>query len=105
MFSIVNTSKKKVHSKSDKVDKEQNDNYPFAEILYLCKTKLGYSEKSAHHVYIGEYMEQLEVFKKYHNMEMQKMLFTETEKEEIRVKQNTEELPQWYIDYMASQKG
>lgn len=56
--------------------------------------KLGYSNNEARHIYIGEYSEQFEIYKKYHNMEMTKTLFTETEKENEK---GEEKLPDWYI--------
>lgn len=58
-----------------------------------------YTYKEAVHIYIGEYTDQFEVYKKYHNMEMTKTLFSETEKEEIESEENP---PQWVID---AQKG
>lgn len=67
--------------------------------MFVSVNKLGYSRKETEHIYIGEYLEQFEVYKKYHNMEMSKFIFTEQDEEEV---DNEEKLPQWYID---SQKG
>ena len=76
----------------------------FAEILYLSKNKLGYTDRDAKHLYIGEYSEQLEIFKKYHNIEVKKILFVENNEEESKKIEDNEN-PQWFIDYQKSQKG
>lgn len=61
----------------------------------MAKSKLGYTHKQALHIYIGEYMDQFESFKKYYNMEISKTPFAETEKEE----EITEETPpEWVIE-------
>lgn len=50
-------------------------------------------------------MDQLEMYKKYHNMEVKQMLYTESDEQESENKNKKEEVPKWYSDIMASQKG
>lgn len=59
--------------------------------------KLGYSDKEARHIFIGEYIDQYEVYKKYHDMEILKVPFSEAEKEEDATI-GEENPPQWVID-------
>jgi ribosomal protein S12 methylthiotransferase accessory factor YcaO len=66
----------------------------------VSKNKLGYTDKEARHIFIGEYIEQFEVFKKYHNIEMTQTLFTDEEKEE-----KAEEKPQWVVDEERKKDG
>ena len=61
-----------------------------------------YTYKEAVHIYIGEYTDQFEIFKKYHNMEMTKTLFSETEKEE-EVKE--EQPPEWVVEAERKANG
>jgi len=69
--------------------------------LFLCKTRLGYTDHEARHILIGEYIDQFEVYKKYHNIEVNKMVFSETDEKNEKSK-SEEQFPQWYIDF---QKG
>lgn len=75
----------------------------FAEILFICKNKLGYTEKNARHVYIGEYKEQFEIYKKFYNMKINKRVFIE-DKEEQQQKSDNDN-PEWYNEYIRKQKG
>lgn len=63
-------------------------------MFYICRSKLGYSKFEAEHIYFGEYLEQFEVYKKYHNFEMNKMVFSEQEEEE----KTKEEPPAWVLE-------
>lgn len=91
-------------NQSDSAEKTE-EKLNFAEILYLCKNKLGYTTHEAKHIYLGEYLEQYEVYKKYHNIEVNRLVFPEVDKKEDKKQENNEELPTWYHEYMASQKG
>ena len=91
-------------NQSDSADKTE-EKLNFAEILYLCKNKLGYTTHEAKHIYLGEYVEQYEVYKKYHNIEINRLVFPETDEKMDEKQTNEEELPKWYHEYMASQKG
>ena len=75
----------------------------YAEILYICKNKLGYTDREARHIYIGEYLEQFEIYKKFYNMKMNKKIFIEDKKEEQQKSDNGN--PEWYNEYMRKQKG
>ena len=68
-------------SDSDNEQIEMKD-CQFAEILFLAKNKLGYTDHEARHIYIGEYLEQMEQYKKYYNFETQKYLYPEKEEKE-----------------------
>ena len=70
--------------------------------MYVAKSKLGYTHKQALHIYIGEYMDQFESFKKYYNMEISKILFSGTEKEE-EIKE--EEPPEWVVEAERKTNG
>ena len=63
--------------------------------MFVSKVKLGYTLHEANHIYIGEYTDQFIVYKKYHNMEMNKVLFTESEKE-VQIKEETP--PNWVVE-------
>ena len=75
----------------------------FVEILYICKNKLGYSEQDARHVYIGEYKEQFEIYKKFYNMQINKRIFIEDKEEETKTRSDNDN-PEWYNKYMR-EKG
>jgi len=54
--------------------------------------KLNLSKRESEHIYIGEYLELFEVYKKYYNMEVMKEIFVDEKQD----KQETEKLPDWY---------
>lgn len=76
----------------------------YAEMLYLCKNKLGYTNKEALHIYYGEYQEQFEIYKKYHNMEINKMVFITDENKKDSRRTSDNDAPAWYTKYMKEKE-
>lgn len=93
------TEKPRNDTEADKKDQEKLN---FAEIFYVCKNKLGYTTHEAKHIYMGEYLEQFEVYKKYHNMEMERLIYPDPDKKEVKKDESGEKYPSWYT---PPQKG
>jgi hypothetical protein len=101
-FAVDEENEPKQTKNDTETDKKDQNKLNFAEIFYVCKNKLGYTTHEAKHIYLGEYLEQFEVYKKYHNMEMERLLYPDPDRKEIKKDESGEQYPSWYT---PPQKG